>query len=215
MSALAALLGYPATADAIEAVAGRGGLRRALIGLRSRRLLATSQGGGQPAIPPARTWCVDFYYTICSAEMSAVRLHCRAGEYYEAEEPDVPESCPHFERAAKYERAARLGHGRRSGRSSTRARPERCGNCWPNSPARQLPAEQWIAVNIARGDTHAFLGEGDLARSSYQEAFSRLEALPDSPKRAGSEPVPATGWHATGKASPRTKRWTGLRRGQV
>jgi tetratricopeptide (TPR) repeat protein len=178
MGAVAALLGYPGTRAALEAISDRGGLRPTLRGLCDRYLLTVTEREdrreyGQHAIVRA------FYYdTLSRSERLA--LHQRAGEYYDAAEPHPLKAARHFERAGDYPRAARLATGDLwsiVNRGQARALHELLALF----QAQQLDADTWIGVCLARGEVGALLGAREQAQASYQTALDRLAALPESP----------------------------------
>lgn len=106
MRAVAVLLGYPGTRDAIEAVMDNGPIRLVVRELCDRNLLTASQGaeGREYA---QHTMVRAFYYDL-SGRRQRQAMHLRAGEYYQAEEPDALRAALHFEQAGEVERAARL-----------------------------------------------------------------------------------------------------------
>ena len=178
MSAVALLLGYPSTRDAIETALDGGSVRRALGDLARRHLLSVGQGQwgreyGQHALLRA------FYYDLLGRRQRR-DMHCRAGEFYETEEPDALKAARHYERGGEYEQAAQLasgdvwalinqGQARALSRLLERFQPQ------------QVEAEQWARLNVARGQVYALLGEGETAQKSYQDALSQLDKLVASP----------------------------------
>ncbi|MCL4860162.1 MAG: CHAT domain-containing protein [Caldilineaceae bacterium] len=179
MTALAILLGYGGTRDAIEAVLNGGNLFRTLRRLTERHLLFVRDGElgreyGQHAMFQA------FYY-----EQTSVRerraLHHRAGEYYETAETDSLRASIHFERAGDYEHAAQLAtgdvwavinQGQARALRALLARFQR----------EQLSTVTWVEVNLARGQIYSVLGEHEPASRSYHEALAQLTALTDGAK---------------------------------
>jgi len=178
MSAIAVLLGYPGTRDAIEAVLdNQEGIRSVLSDLARRFLLTVSEGAwgreyGHHAIMR------DFYYEMPGRRERQV-MHGRAGEYYETEEPDALKAARHFERAGDNERAARLATAD-VWEIINEGQGQLLQQLLEEFTAQQLDNVQWAQVNVARGQVYTLLGEGQLGRESYEEALSRLEALPDS-----------------------------------
>ena len=178
MSAVALLLGYTGTRDAIETALDGGSARRTLSSLSQRNLLTVSQGEwgkeyGQHALVRA------FYYDLLGRRQRR-DMHRRAGEFYESEEPDTLKAARHYERGGEYERAAELatadvwalinqGQARALRRTLERFK------------ARWLEPTLWAKVNIARGQVYTFLRTSEPARQSFQEALSTLATLPDQP----------------------------------
>jgi tetratricopeptide (TPR) repeat protein len=175
MNAVAVLLGYGGTRNAIEAVLNGGNSFRMLRRLTERHLLIVRDGEkgreyGQHAIVQA------FYY-----EQTSVRerraMHRRAGEYYRTTEPDWLRAGVHFERAGEYEQAVQLatndvwavinqGQARALSTLLERFQPE------------QVDSPLWVEVNLARGQVYSMLGENGPAKQSYQEALAQLSTLP-------------------------------------
>jgi ATP/maltotriose-dependent transcriptional regulator MalT len=178
MSAVAVLLGYPGTCDAIEAVLDNGSVRRILIELGSRHLLTTSDGGwGKEYTQHAIL--KTFYYNLLERRERR-SMHQRAGEFYETEEPDPIKAARHYQKAQEHQRAAKLVTDDvwaliNQGQSHT------LRQLLKPFTAEQLDKEQWLAVNMARGELYGFLRESKEAQESYQEARSQLANLPDSP----------------------------------
>jgi tetratricopeptide (TPR) repeat protein len=177
MGALAVLMDYAGTRDAIEAILDRGGLQRTLNELYHRHLLTVTAGEAgreysQHAI--VRT----FYYHLLGRRKQQA-MHHRAGEYYETEEPEALRAARHFYEAGEHERAAKqatkdvwalINEGQ--------ARPLR--HLLERFTMQQLDTALRAAVNIARGQVYMLLGEGQAAKESYEEALSELAALPES-----------------------------------
>lgn len=181
MSAVAVLLGYGGTRDAIETVLDGGNIRRVLRELCTRNLLTTNEGEagkeyGQHAIVQA------FYYDALSKrELKA--MHHRAGAYYEADGPesDALKAARHFVLADEPAHAATLAtNDIWTSINRGHARPLR--QLLEGFTARQMDTELWIAVSIARGEIYDLLCEGQLARASYEEALRQLTTLPDTPQ---------------------------------
>jgi serine/threonine protein kinase/ATP/maltotriose-dependent transcriptional regulator MalT len=177
MSALSVLLGHPARRDAIEAIRDNGSVQRMLGDLNRRHLLSALPSESGKQYFQHATVRAFYYGLLGRAERE--EMHLRAGEYYEAEEPDTLKAAVHFERAGEHERSARLV----------------TGDIWAFinqgqvQPLRRLleqftgddvDAEPWTAVNIARGQVYSLQREGQLARDSYEEALASLTALPES-----------------------------------
>ncbi len=179
MSTVALLLGYPGTRDAIETVLDGGSVRRALRDLGQRHLLSVGQGQwgkeyGQHAL------LQTFYYDLLGRRERR-DMHCRAGEFYEAEEPDALKAARHYERGGEGERAAQLATDdvwTLINQGQARA----LNSLLEQFAARKLPPELWAAVNVARGEIGTLQRENQLAQDSYQEALTGLDTLPDSPQ---------------------------------
>jgi tetratricopeptide (TPR) repeat protein len=119
-----------------------------------------------------------FYYDLLSkSERQA--MHRRAGAYYETEEPDELKAARHFVQAEEHAKAAQLVTDKVWALvNQGKARPLRL--LLEQFQAQQLEAQQWVRINLARGQFYTLQGESPLARQSYQAALSALAALPGS-----------------------------------
>ena len=106
MSAVAVLMGYPGTRDAVEAVLDGQNVRRTLNDLVQRHLLNVSEGKADREYSMNSIVRHFYYDSLSKRERRA--MHRRAGEYYEIEEPDEQRAARHFERAGEHKRAAQL-----------------------------------------------------------------------------------------------------------
>ena len=106
LGAIAALLGYAGTRDAIEAVLDDDGIQRPLRALTDRHLLIISEGsrGREYGL---HSMLQAFYYGALGRRQRR-EMHGRAAEYYEMEEADILKAAIHYERAGQYEKAAQL-----------------------------------------------------------------------------------------------------------
>jgi tetratricopeptide (TPR) repeat protein len=169
MGAVAALLGFPATRDAIDAMLEQGSVRRTLSDLAGRHLLAINVGElgneyRQHAI------IQSFYYGLLG-KRERTMLHLRAGTYYESEELDPLRAARHFAQIDEHNHAARLLTGALDPLiGQGHARPLlRLLNETP--PAELEPALR-LSVNEARGDLQYLLGDLDGAIVRYGEAIA-------------------------------------------
>ncbi len=101
-----AVLKSSSTRDAIEAVLDGKNVRRTLNDLAQRHLLNVSAGtaGREYSINAI----VRYFYYDSLGRRERREMHCRAGEYYEIEEPDEQRAARHFELAGDHKRAAQL-----------------------------------------------------------------------------------------------------------
>jgi len=95
--AVAILLGYPGTREAIEQVADHHRLKRLLQGLCDRHLLAVHHDEPEE-LYDEHAIVREFYYDVPSRRERQA-MHRRAGEYYERDEPDPLKAALHYERA--------------------------------------------------------------------------------------------------------------------
>jgi serine/threonine protein kinase/tetratricopeptide (TPR) repeat protein len=179
MGAVAALLGYGGTHDAIAAILDRSNLRRTLHDLSDRSLLTVRDGAmGKEYLQHAIVQ--DFYYKLLGRRERQA-MHRRAGAYYESDEPDPLRAAQHFMRAGEVGQAARLATANvRAGINSGQARALR--QLLEQFSAEQLTPEAWIAVVMARGEVYQLLRESALARASYAQALTHLNTFGESPE---------------------------------
>jgi ATP/maltotriose-dependent transcriptional regulator MalT len=176
MCAVAVLLGYSGTRDAIESILDISGRQEILSELSNSNLIVESEGEtdteyGQHRIVQA------FYYDLLGRRKRQM-LHQRAGEYYETVEPDPLKAALHFVRADGYTRAAKLATTdvwQFINRGQARELLALLGTFGPD----QMNHEQWAAVCTALGEIHVLLGEFDQAHERLQEALRYSTALAD------------------------------------
>jgi ATP/maltotriose-dependent transcriptional regulator MalT len=177
MSAVAVLLGYPGTRDAIETVLDAGSVRRTLSDLCSRHLLTVARGEwGREYSQHAALRA--FYYSL-PGRRERREMHARAGEYYEDEEPGALKAALHYERAGETERAAELATSD-VWASINRGQARPLSRLLAQFNTQQLAPALQPAVHIARGQVYALLDESDQARASYEAAMEELETQPDA-----------------------------------
>jgi ATP/maltotriose-dependent transcriptional regulator MalT len=180
MGAVAVLLGHAGTRDAVEAILDGRNVRRTLRGLRERHLLNVIEG--EAGCEYSLNTLVRYYFYDSPSRRERQAMHQRAGAHYETEESDPLRAALHYERAGEVARAARLATDDVwASINRGQARPLR--DLLERFSDRQLEPELWARVCIARGQVYAFLGEGELAKESFQEALSTLDAQPESPTR--------------------------------
>jgi DNA polymerase III delta prime subunit len=106
MSAVAVLMSYSGTRGAIESVLDGQNVRRTLRELRRRHLLNVRED------EHGRNYKLNslvriFYYDMLS-QRERQEMHCRAGAYYEKQEPDALKAILHYEKAGHVKHALRL-----------------------------------------------------------------------------------------------------------
>lgn len=176
MNAVAVLLGYAGTRNAIEQVLNGGNVFRTLRRLTERHLLTARDGeAGREYLQHA---IVQTFYYEQNSLRERRNMQRRAGEYYEREEIDLLRAGLYFERAGEYQHAARLAtqdvwsiinRGQARGLNLLLERFQ---------PA-QLDVPGWVEVNLARGLTYDFLGNRDLARQRYEIVLGQFETVPN------------------------------------
>ena len=178
MIAVAILLGYPGSRDAIETISDRTRLKRILRGLSDLHLLTQHQGDigelyGAHAIIRA------FYYDVPSRRERRL-MHQLAAQYYQGEEGDQFKAALHFERANDYQQAAEL----------ITTDVWRLINQGQAQPARNLlqrleshPLDFPVRINLALalGQIDGYLGESQAARERYETVLFQLAQQPETP----------------------------------
>ncbi len=175
MSAIAVLLGEAGARDAIEAILEGRSIRRILAELSERRLLNVREGeaGREYSL---NTLVRYFYYDMLSKSQRQA-MHRRAAVYYETGQPDILRAARHFAEAGEIKKSARLaadnvwGHINQGHARSLHALLE----CFS---ADQFEPEQWARINLAVGQTLAFLGQSAAAQLRYEAVLASLDAMP-------------------------------------
>ena len=184
MEAVAVLLGYGGTRDALEWMLGADQLWDTLQRLSERYLLTVTPGAwgveyGQHAIVRA------FYYQRASQRQRRV-LHQRAGAYYAREEPDALRAGQHLLEAGEHEQAAmllteHLAELINQGKAQTlRYLLERLQ---PNQVARA----SWSAVCTAVGELATLLGAYGVARDRLEQALRAGATLESTPAQVAAQ----------------------------
>ncbi len=179
MRGIAALLGWPGTADAIEEILdSQQDIRDELDDLCDQFLLR--QRILHKAVEYDQHNTVRAYYYERLTRRQRRQLHQRSAAYYQEVEPDNFKSALHYLYAQEYEHAAKLATTNvRSQLNIGRAAALR--TLLENLTVQQLPKELWIEVCIAKGQTYEFLQLVPLSQASFEEALNRLDIEPDSP----------------------------------
>ncbi len=184
MSAVAVLLGYSGSRDAIEFILSIDDGWDLLTGLRDRYLLITTPGaGGVEYVQHAMLR--SFYYQRLSQGRRR-DLHRRAGEYYTSRQPDVLKAARHFVEAGEHLRAAQLatadtaalidqGEAEPLRRLLEHLRPE------------QLDSATWSAVCTALGEVDALMGDYEVARGQFTQALRSGATLTGSPAQVEAQ----------------------------
>lgn len=181
MNAVAVLLGYAGTRNAIEQVLNGGNVFRTLRRLTERHLLTARDGeAGREYLQHAIVQ--TFYY-----EQTSLRerrsMQRRAGAYYEQEEIDLLRAGIYFERAGEYVRAAGIATKdiwaiiNRGEARVLRLLLERF-------PYGSFDLVLWIDVLIASGQVYHFISERERAKSSYVLALEQLTKMVNTPEVA-------------------------------
>jgi tetratricopeptide (TPR) repeat protein len=176
MGAIAILLGFPASQDAIEAVLAGEDVRRTLRRLADRHLLVVREAGkGREYLQHAMVQA--FYYDLLGGAKRRA-MHLAAAAHYELDEPEWLRAAIHYERAQAYSTAVQLAtENVRLFISLYQARG--LVELLTRFDAQRLSEVEWIRVNTALAQVYAFLGERDQAKACYEIANTQLEWLDD------------------------------------
>lgn len=178
MSALAILLGRPASREAIEALSENDDAQRILDELASRHLVAV-QRRGPGRVYDQHVFVQAFYYDRLNKRRRQ-DLHRRAGQFYQTEEQDALAAAEQYARAGDHALAAELATG------DLWAAVNR-GEGWALSrlletlPLGNLAPELRALVSAALGQLYKLRNESERARASYQQALNYLAASSPSP----------------------------------
>lgn len=176
MRAVAVMLGYPATRDAVEAVLNGGNVWSTLRQLRERHLLTVSEHrDGNEYIQ--HTIVQGFYYEEMGRRPRR-QMHHRAGDYYAEDEVDLLRSGIHYERAREFSLAAAQATKDvwtiiNQGQIRQLRGLLECFNC------DQLAIESWLEVNLAKGQVYTLQAEGELAERSLETVLGSVDLVQD------------------------------------
>ena len=177
LAALATLLGYAGTRDAIEAVLDGGSVQRPLRSLADRHLLVISEGG-QGREYALHSMLQSFYYAMLGRRQRR-EMHSRAAAHYEVEAVDLLKAAIHYERAGQTEKSARLAADN-TWRLINMGQAERLRRLLEDFQQAQLEPLRWVEVQAARGTVGAFLSDG-AARANFEAALTDLGQIPATP----------------------------------
>jgi tetratricopeptide (TPR) repeat protein len=180
MGAVAVMLGYPTTRDAVEAVLDGPNVRRTLSSLGNRYLLSASQGrAGAEYVQHAMVQA--FYYDLLGrAERRA--MHKRAATYYQQEEPEPLRAMLHAERSSDYALMVQIA-AENTWTLINRGHAQVLHKSLGRLNAGQLDALSWAKALLARGQVQALLGDGAASCVSLETALTTLAQQPDTRER--------------------------------
>lgn len=175
MHAVAILMGYGGTRNAVEAIADRPGTRTVLQELRSRHLVTAIIEGAVRQYHQHAMLQAFYYDSLTPPERRP--LHLRAAVYYEETEHDELRAARHFDRAGERNRAAQLASQNAwiiINRGDARSLCELLSQL----VTTRLEDRLRIELSLALGQVRAVLGDSDAARKDYQAALSEATRLP-------------------------------------
>lgn len=175
MNGVAALLGYPGSAAAIEEVLDGGStVPRTLALLSNRYLLEKKIVSSEPEYSQ-HVIVQAFYYDMLSRRQRQA-MHRRAADYYEYEEQNIFKAAIHCQHAQHYERAAELAT-ENVPRNLYQGQAQALLRLLENFTEQQLTPELWAKVKLACGQVYSFLELPQQAESNYRIAFALLTGL--------------------------------------
>ncbi|MEM7533146.1 MAG: CHAT domain-containing protein [Chloroflexota bacterium] len=180
MEAVAALMHYPSTEEAIETVLGESEIEvwDMLIGLTERHLLTVSVEHAKDVY--AQTTLIYTFYAERTRRNVWRHMHHLAAEYYAEEEIDQFKVAYHYCHASDFEKAAyaivddvwaHINQGRATALYAL----------FQEIKEKRLSAELRIRLRIAQGDLNIFLRNSDEAQRHFEGALNLLPSLPDTP----------------------------------
>jgi len=178
MAAVAVLMSYPGTRDAIEAILDADAWE-ALTSLSERYLLTTAEGSngreyGQHAIVR------DFYYRKLGAAKR--ELHMRAAIYYAREKQNPPLAAIHYEQAGALEEATACA-ARDVWETINRGLGAMLGRLRVALSEGRSPNASYATALWAHGEFLAYSGNPQDAEKSFRAALAALTGLAATPER--------------------------------
>lgn len=171
MVAIATLLDYGGTREAVEAVLDGENSWHVLLALQQRHLITAQDDLGNP-VYGQHELVRSFYYQQPTRRERAL-LHQRAADHYEHER-DLLKAARHYTLAEKYDQAADLAcadiwaHVNRGAARSLRSLIEQI-------PAERLNGDRQISLSLTHGEICALLSDGTAAHASFQRAITLLD----------------------------------------
>lgn len=183
MNGVAALLGYPGSAAAIEEVLdGGGAIPRTLALLSNRYLLERKIVLPEPEYSQ-HTILQAFYYDLLSKRQRQT-MHRRAANYYEYEEQNLLKAAIHYQHAQDHERSAELAT-ENVRRVLYQGEAQALLMLLETFTAQKLTLELWSKVKLACGQVYTFLDLPKPAEDNYREAFTLLTSLAQAERWSG------------------------------
>jgi tetratricopeptide (TPR) repeat protein len=168
--AVAVLLGYPGTRQAIAAVMDGENVRRTLSDLTQRNLLILAESESEREYSVHAIVRAFYYDSLAKRERQV--LHERAGQYYETEEPAPFRAALHFEAAGQFDRAAALIIAQVEVLID-QGKAHMVHELLERLADRVTDATLNTEMYEARGDLHYLLGELDEAVDEYEAALHK------------------------------------------
>jgi serine/threonine protein kinase len=177
MAGISALLGYPASREAVSATLDRSGLRRELSELGMRHLLIV-EANKEEKLYSQQELIRNFYYEQLGRS-ERKQLHQRAAAYYEHESPDSLLAARHHFAAGETTRAASLAT-RDIWTAVNRGQASALLRLLEQLLAASLAPAQQIAALIAAGELQTMLRQSKAAQASFRRALAVLAEQPAS-----------------------------------
>jgi ATP/maltotriose-dependent transcriptional regulator MalT len=176
MGAVAVLLGYPGTLEAIESILNGANVYRILWQLRDRNLLIARESAagktyGQHAIVQT------FYYNFLGSQKR--QFHVRAGAYYETQEVDQLKAVRHYERAGENGKAADLATAS-VWALINEGQAQSLRDLLEHIIESPLERDQELQIHLALGQLNFLLGASESAATNYQKILADLSGVPET-----------------------------------
>lgn len=177
MGAVAVLQGYPAGRETIEALLDGRNTRRILRDLADRSLLTVSRVNDE-RLYSQHAILRDFFYGSLGRNQR-LDMHRRAGQHYRGEGADPLLAARHYFLGRSFSEAAELATADVRGMIN-QGQTQQLGRLLAEFGPDQLDTLRWVAVKLAEGQVHSYLGDSQPARAAYEAAMAALESLPES-----------------------------------
>lgn len=179
MGAVAALMGYPGSQDALEALLDGESIRRTVRRLTDRHLLI-ERDGTLAREYQQHAMVQSFYYDLLGRSRRNA-MHLRAAAYYEKDEPELLRAALHYQKAQAYSKSVELATENVRviiGLYQARGLVELLNQF----DAQRLNELEWMRVRAALAQVYAFLGERAKALECFELARVLLDGMDDSPE---------------------------------
>lgn len=180
MNSISALLDYPGTPDLIDEMAnGIDDLVDHLTSLVNRFLLESELSAEKTITRYRQHLIVQEHFYISLGRQQRLQLHLRAAQYYEAVEKELFLAAIHYHHAEEYSNAAKLATADPLA-LIYRGESKRLRLLLESVYKTELEPEEDAAIQITLGDIATFWSEQKSATEAYDNAFRKLQPLPES-----------------------------------
>ncbi len=178
MSAIAVLLGLPATPDVIAVISDQHDVPRILRTLNALAVLMVSEDAPSRAYTQHALVRAFYYQQLDRRERQ--RLHRRAAQYYAQEQPDLLAVTRHLLAAGDAATAVQ-GVTDQVREIINQGRAHALAQLLAEVPASTLDTEAAIGLALAQAELAAWLGDGPAAQAHYTTALTQLAGMALAP----------------------------------